>query len=68
MEGMGYEFSGAKPKILPIQAPTKLEFAIDRMRFYGLNRHRWRRGWIRWKVVLRLRLKYFLSLEWLRGY
>jgi len=67
MEAMGYDFSGTKPRILPIKAPTKLEFIIDRLRFYGWNRYRWHRGWIRWKVVLRLRLKYFLSLEWLRG-
>ena len=67
MEAMGYDFSGTKPKVLPIKAPTKLEFIIDRLRFYGWNRYRWRRGWIRWKVVLRLRLKHFLSLEWLRG-
>jgi len=68
MEALGYDFSGTKPRILPIKAPTRLEFIADRLRFYGLNRHRWRRGWIRWKVVLRLRLKYFLSLAWLRGY
>lgn len=67
MEAMGYDFSGTRPKVLPIKAPTKLEFIIDRLRFYGWNRYRWRRGWIRWKVVLRLRLKHFLSLEWLRG-
>lgn len=67
MEAMGYDFSGTKPRILPIKAPTKFEFIIDRLRFYGGNRYRWRRGWIRWKVVLRLRLKYLLSLEWLRG-
>lgn len=67
MEAMGYDFSGTKPRMLPIKAPTKLEFVIDRMRFYGWNRHRWRRGWIRWKVVLRLRLWYFFSLAWLRG-
>jgi hypothetical protein len=67
MEALGYKFSGTKPKVLPIKEPTRLEFIIDRLRFYGWNRYRWRRGWIRWKVVLRLRLKYFLSLEWLRG-
>jgi hypothetical protein len=66
MEALGYEFHGAKPNFLPIKAPTKLEFALDRLRFYGRNRHRWRRGWIRWKVVLRLRLKYYLTFEWLR--
>ncbi len=67
MEALGYEFAGAKPNFLPIKAPTKLDFIIDRLRFYGWNRYRWRRGWIRWKVVLRLRLRYFISLEWLRG-
>jgi hypothetical protein len=68
MEALGYPFSGAKPKSLPITAPTTLEFVIDRLRFYGWNRYRWRRGAIRWKIVLRLRLRYFLSLQWLRGY
>ncbi len=67
MEALGYEFAGAKPNLLPITAPTKLEFTLDRLRFYGWNRHRWRRGWIRWKVVLPLRLKYWLRLGWLRG-
>lgn len=67
MEAMGYEFSGKKPRVLPITPPTKLEFILDRLRYYGRDKYRWRRGWIRWKVVLRLRLKYFLSLAWLRG-
>lgn len=67
MEAMGYPFSGPRPALVPIKPPTKLEFVIDRLRFYGWNRHRWRRGWIRWKVVIRLRVKYFFSFEWVRG-
>jgi hypothetical protein len=67
MEAMGYKFSGAKPKVLPIKAPSRFEFVMDRLRYYGVDKHRWRRGWIRWKVVLRLRLQYFLSLGWLRA-
>ena len=66
MESMGYEFSGAKPKFLAIKPPTKLAFIIDRLRFYRWDWGRWQRGWIRWKIVPRLRARYFLSLGWLR--
>jgi len=66
MEAMGYEFSGARPSALPMTPPTKLEFLIDRLRYYRWDRRRWGRGWIRWKIVLRLRARYFLSFEWLR--
>jgi hypothetical protein len=66
MEAMGYEFSGAKPRLLPIKAPTKMEFIMDRLRFYRWDWGRWRRGWTRWRIVLRLRARYFLSLGWLR--
>lgn len=67
MEAMGYEFSGAKPRMVPVKAPSRLRFFVDRLRFYGLNRHRWSRGWIRWRLVVRLRLRYFFSFAWLRG-
>jgi hypothetical protein len=66
MEAMGYEFSGVKPKVLPIRPPTKWEFAMDRLRFYRWDWGRWQRGWTRWKIVLRLRARYILSLGWLR--
>lgn len=66
MEAMGYEFSGAKPTMLPIEPPTKWEFAMDRLRFYRFDWGRWQRGWTRWRIVLRLRARYFFSLGWLR--
>ncbi len=67
MEAMGYEFSGAKPKAATVKPLTKVEFAIDRLRFYGWNWERWRRGSIRWKIALRLRVRYFLSWERFRS-
>lgn len=66
MEALGYEFSGVKPQLSPIKPPTRLDTVIDRLRFYGLNRGRWRRGWTRWKIILRLRARYFLLFEWMR--
>jgi hypothetical protein len=66
MEAMGYEFSGTKSTLLPIKPPTKFEFVMDRLRFYRWDWGRWQRGWTRWKIVLRLRARYFLSLGWLR--
>lgn len=66
MEAMGYEFTVAKPKLVRIAAPTKFNYLMDRLRFYRWNWGRWRRGWTRWKIVLRLRARYFLALGWLR--
>ncbi|HEY2990318.1 MAG TPA: sulfotransferase [Candidatus Binatia bacterium] len=67
MDAMGYEFSRARPEALAIAPPTKLALLIDRLRFYRWNPIRWRRGWIRWKIVLRLRARYFVSFGWLRN-
>lgn len=66
MEALGYDFIGAKPKAPPITPATKFEFVMDRLRYYQWYWGRWRRGWIRWKIVLRVRLRYLLSLGWLR--
>jgi hypothetical protein len=66
MEAVGYEFSFTKPRATPIIPPTKADLLIDRLRFYRWNWGRWRRGWMRWKIVLRLRVRYFLSLRPLR--
>jgi hypothetical protein len=67
MEAMGYEFSGVKPKVLSIKPQTQLEFVMDRLRFYRWDWGRWQRGWTRWRIVLRLRARYFFSLGWLRN-
>lgn len=63
MEALAYPFTMPPPKPLPISAPTKLDFLLDRLRYYGRDWRRWRRGWMRWKIVLRLRIRYFLSLR-----
>jgi Sulfotransferase family len=67
MEAMGYEFSGAKPRALPIEPPTKPAFLMDRLRYYRWDWGRWQRGWTRWKIVLRVRARYFFSLGWRRN-
>ena len=66
MEALGYDFIGPTPKARPITPPTTFEFVMDRLRYYRWDWGRWRRGWTRWKIVLRLRARYFLSLGWLR--
>jgi hypothetical protein len=60
MEAMGYPFSAEKPSPLQLSAPTKLTFVLDRLRYYGLSRQRWRRGWMRWKILLRVSARYLL--------
>ena len=66
MEAMGYDFIGAAPNVLTIPLSTRFDFVMDRLRYYRWDWGRWRRGWTRWKIVLRLRARYFLSLAWLR--
>jgi hypothetical protein len=66
MEALAYPFTIPKPKPAPISPPSKLDFLLDRLRYYGWDWKRWRRGWMRWKIVLRVRLRYVLSLGWLR--
>ena len=65
MEALGYPFTSSKPKLAGMTAPTKFEFLMDRLCWYRWNWRRWRRGWMRWKIVLRVRLRYLLSVGWL---
>lgn len=60
MEALGYPFTGSKPAPVAEPAPSKTDFILDRLRYYGTDWKRWRRGWMRWKIVLRVRLRYFL--------
>jgi Sulfotransferase family len=57
MEALNYPFTAAKPQRIVLSPPSKLGFLLDRLRYYGLDYKRWRRGWMRWKIVLRLRLQ-----------
>ncbi len=59
---MEYEFTQAPLEGVELPARRKtqrLRFYTRRLRYYGFNRERWRHGWARWKVMLRLRLRYY---------
>lgn len=60
METLGYPFSTREITRMSTRPPTMLEFIRDRLRYYGTDRKRWRRGWMHWKIVLRLRLRSWL--------
>lgn len=70
MEYMGYAFSGHRPKtdaeIVAPAPPGFLTKVVNALRYYGLNRERWRLGFTRWKIVLRLRVRYIVGLGFLR--
>jgi hypothetical protein len=63
MEALGYPFSAAGVKSVVMPPPSKVGFVLDRLRYYGLDWKRWRRGWMRWKIMLRLRLHGIVSKE-----
>ncbi len=67
MEALGYPFTASKPKSVAMSAPSKIDFLLDRLRYYGWDRKRWRRGWMRWKIVLRLRTRCFFCQRFLRA-
>ena len=60
MEAMGYAFSGPRPTIAPplVDGPGFARHAVDRLRYYGRNRERWRRGAFRWRMMLRVGARY----------
>ncbi|MBI4523744.1 MAG: sulfotransferase [Deltaproteobacteria bacterium] len=63
MEAMGYPFTRRKPKTVIVKAPTKWQLLLTRLRYYGANWNRWRLGSVRWKIVLRVRARYLLTLR-----
>lgn len=65
LDALGYPFTGARPKPISVPPPTKLDFLLDRLRYYRLDWRRWRRGWMRWKIVLRVRARSVFSLSFL---
>lgn len=70
MEAWGYQFTAAPPQRRPpTQAEQRhriLDVLIDRLRYYGRDRARWRQGLLRWKIVLRVRIRYVLLLGFVR--
>jgi len=61
MEALDYQFALGKPRARRIAPPGRLNLILERLRFYGVKRNRWRRAWMRWKIVLRVRATDFLS-------
>ena len=66
METLGYAFAGRKPAPPPGQKLPRTHPLLERLRYYGTDWNRWRRGCMRWKIVAKLRIRYLLSLGWLR--
>ena len=63
MEALSYPFTEARPQPIALPPPSKVGFVLDRLRYYGMDSKRWRRGWMRWKIVLRLRLMQLRRLQ-----
>lgn len=63
MEALGYQLT-TRAKVAMKATPRPLSAAtilLDRLRYYGWNRTRWRRGWLRWRIVSRVRARYWLT-------
>ena len=60
MESLGYEFALGKPRATPKERLGRSNLVLDRVRFYGLKRFRWRRGIMRWRIALRVRARHLL--------
>lgn len=65
MEAMGYELSGPVSNVA-LRAPDRptglVRTCYRRLRYYGFNAERWRRGMFRWKLVLCLQMHRALRL------
>lgn len=69
MEAWGYPFVAARPRSRPAteqQRRHSWAFVIDRLRYYGWDRARWQKGLLRWKIILRVRVRYVLLLGFSR--
>ena len=65
MRALAYEPIGTgAPAAEAAQPPQRSAFLRvgQRLQYYGWNRQRWRRGFLHWKIVLRARIRYFLSV------
>jgi hypothetical protein len=67
MTELGYQFTTTRSRS-PASARTassnSLSFpklVFERLRYYGLNRERWRRGMARWRLMLRVRAHYLVT-------
>jgi LPS sulfotransferase NodH len=55
MEALGYPFRSGRPEPVTLPPPSRLRFLYGRIRYYGLDRRRWRLGFMRWRILARLR-------------
>lgn len=70
MEAMGYGFVGERPPPARQEERVRRSRAAEmlgRLRYYGVNGERWRRGFARWRLMLRVRAHYLLSATPLSG-
>ncbi|MBI1722473.1 MAG: sulfotransferase [Gemmatimonadetes bacterium] len=64
MEAEGYAFVGARPPRARPQQRVRRPFVAEmlgRLRYYGMNGERWRRGFARWRLMLRVRARHVLG-------
>ncbi|NOY17710.1 MAG: sulfotransferase [Gammaproteobacteria bacterium] len=64
MELMGYTATQNKGQVIIESAgtrPGRLRLILEKLRYYGLNLDRWKHGWVKWRVMLRTRLRYYFG-------
>ena len=69
MRAMRYRFSASAPGRRQDGPPEERRVVgplLDRLRYYRWNPERWRRGLLRWRIVLRVRARYVLLLGFRR--
>lgn len=69
MKEIGYPFTTSRSEPWTARLPPERHAVgslIDRLRYYGWNAGRWKLGLLHWKIVLRVRARYVLTLGFLR--
>ena len=75
MRAMEYEFTQHfTPTSFGWRAAKRgaISETIGKLRYFGVDAGRWRHGWARWQLMLRVRVRYYsgmtwLSTKWFRG-
>lgn len=74
MEAMGYQFTAAVPRtsegdeMIALKGPSRVSYFLERLRWYWTGSSlRRRTGFTRWKLMLRVRVRYLLALGPLRS-
>jgi hypothetical protein len=69
MEAMDYRFAGARPPVVRAAAGAAARsprafpaLVLERLRYYGTNAERWRRGLARWRLMVRVRAHRLVSV------